>query len=274
MSRYRTVHCLIWNDDKFPFISDRCQLLWFHLRTTPMSNPLGCYKASLEGLAAEKRWPLKRYAETFQEGLDKGFWRYNERFHVVYFPNHFKYNRPENPNVLKGWLKGWAEIPDCDLKAECLQQLKSFAEGWDKAFRNVLATFGVTFAKQEQEQEREQDYTNSDDYGLSTEVVQLWNATSGVRPVRKLDDTRKKHLRARLKEADWPWREALSKFPLPCFRNNGKWKPTIDWFLRPGTADKILEGKYDFEPAGQKELPPMSERLATDEDKRNYSPHG
>jgi hypothetical protein len=103
------------------------------------------------------------------------------------------------------------------------------------------------------------------------EVIQTWNKTPGVRPTRKLGNRRKSHLRARLREADWPWREALAKFPLSCFRD-GKWIPTFDWFIRSETADKILEGIYDFEIKDDRAR--GASRLATDEDKRNYTPHG
>ena len=73
MSRYRVIHCLVWNDDKFPFVSDDCQLIFFHLLTTPLSTPFGCYKASLQALAAEKRWPVERYRQAFQEAFREGF---------------------------------------------------------------------------------------------------------------------------------------------------------------------------------------------------------
>jgi hypothetical protein len=88
---------------------------------------------------------------------------------------------------------------------------------------------------------------NKDNNTLS--LVDVWNQTSEVRKVRKLDSKRSKTLRARLSESDWPWREAIAKFPLQCFRGN-EWKPTLEWFIRPGTVNQILEGKYDFTPKG------------------------
>lgn len=145
MSRYRPVHCLIWNDDKFPFASDDCQLVWFHLFTTPMTGPIGIFKAPLAGLASEKRWPLKRYSKAVREGVSKGFWKIDEKCHVIYFPAFFKHNRPENPNVLRYWIKFYNELPDCTIKAESIQSLKAFAKGWGEGYVNVCQTLGVTF---------------------------------------------------------------------------------------------------------------------------------
>lgn len=140
MSRYRTIQCLVWQDDKFPYAGDDIQLLWFHLKTTPLSTPLGIFYAPVAGLAAEKRWSEERYRKRLREGSAKGFWKVDERSHVVYFPNYFRYNKPDNPNVFRGWLKCWDEIPECGLKGECYQELKKYCEEWGEAFLNVYET--------------------------------------------------------------------------------------------------------------------------------------
>jgi len=103
MSRYRNIHCLIWNDDKFPFASDDCQLVFFHVLTTPFSTPLGLFKASVGMLAEEKRWPIKRYEKAFQEALREGFLEYDEKAFVILIPNFLKYNPPQSGNVIKSW---------------------------------------------------------------------------------------------------------------------------------------------------------------------------
>jgi hypothetical protein len=138
MSRYRTIQCLIWHDDKFPYVDDELQLVWFHLKTTPQSTPLGIFYAPIAGLAAEKRWSEDRYRRRLAEGAGMGFWKVDERTHVVYFPNYFKYNRPDNPNVLRGWLKCWAEIPECGLKDECYRTLEAYCREWGEKFVQVL----------------------------------------------------------------------------------------------------------------------------------------
>jgi hypothetical protein len=81
--------------------------------------------------------------------------------------------------------------------------------------------------------------------GKESRVFDAWNSTPGVVPARKLDLKRKTHLQARLSEIDWDWEAALKKFPLPCF-SDGQWTPDFDFFIKPGTVARILEGKYDF----------------------------
>lgn len=77
------------------------------------------------------------------------------------------------------------------------------------------------------------------------EVVAEWNKTKGVTKCRALNKTRRSSLRARLKDPEWDWRAALAKFPLPC-TIGGTWKPGFDFFIRSGSVNAIIEGKYDF----------------------------
>lgn len=133
--RYRNIHCVIWNDDKFPFVSDDCQLVFFHLMTTPLSTPFGLFKASLSALAAEKRWSEERYTKGYREGYAKGFLKYDEKHLLMYLPKFLKYNPPDNPNVLTSWFWIYNELPDSPLKDEFNQALKELVEGYGKGFR-------------------------------------------------------------------------------------------------------------------------------------------
>lgn len=81
---------------------------------------------------------------------------------------------------------------------------------------------------------------------ILTTVVRKWNKTEGVIPIRKVEDKRLRTLKTRLKQKDWPWEEALNKFPLECFKGGNGWQPNFDWFIRPDTVNNILEGKYDW----------------------------
>ncbi len=138
MTRYHNIHCKIWNDDKFPFISDDCKLVFFHLLTTPYSTPFGLFKAPVEALAAELRWDFKRYSKAFQEAFKEGFVKYDSKYHLIYIPNFLKYNRPYNTNVLISWIKIYDELPNCHLKDEFYQSFKVFMEAVSEAFQKAF----------------------------------------------------------------------------------------------------------------------------------------
>lgn len=176
MTRYRSIHCLIWNDDKFPFATDQCQLVFFHILTTPMSTPFGLYKASVEALAAEKRWDVKAYRKAFEEAFRAGFVKYDERAQVILIPNFLKYNPPNNPNVLKAWANIYEEIPKSPLKDEFFQSLKAFledlGEGFDKAFAKAWRK-PMPIQEQDQDQDQEQNKDKDQEQKTTAKVVKI-----------------------------------------------------------------------------------------------------
>jgi hypothetical protein len=158
MSRYRNVHCLIWNDDKFPFVSDDCQLVFLHLLTTPFGTPFGLFKASMAMLADEKRWTKTRYEKAFREGISKGFFKYDERHLVVLIPKFVKYNQPQSANVITAWKRLIDELPPSPLKHEWIQIVKGLLVGFHKAFTEAFSKACLIQDQyQEQYKETEED---------------------------------------------------------------------------------------------------------------------
>ena len=100
-------------------------------------------------------------------------------------------------------------------------------------------------------------------------ITQAWNSTPGVTPIRKWSDSRKKHLRARLADPTW-LDDALKaiatipKCPFLLGDNDRGWRADIEWFLRPDSVAKVLEGKYARAkpPLGKKDLSWVDEALS------------
>jgi hypothetical protein len=263
LSKYRKIDPRIWNDEHFRPLSDPAKLLFLFLLTHPHLTSLGAMRANPKGLAAELDWTEKDFRKAFAELLRKPFLMVDESASYVGIPNFIKYNQPENPNVLKSWESALDYIPECENKWQLIQDVKAFAEGFGKAFAIALPK---AFAKgvrkplanheHEHEQEPEPEPNtlmpagagNGNGFSvISSQVIDAWNFTNGVRKIRELNLERSKHLKARLKSEKWEYSEALKKFPLQCFKDGG-WTPDFDWFIRPDTVNNILEGKYDFTP--------------------------
>lgn len=87
----------------------------------------------------------------------------------------------------------------------------------------------------------------------TAEFLDAWNEAAqafGWRVCRDFTPKRVSSLRARLRDPAWRdgWRGALTRAgPIPGLRgqNDRDWIANVDWFLRPGTVTKILEGHYD-----------------------------
>lgn len=93
------------------------------------------------------------------------------------------------------------------------------------------------------------DAGRSDGRITISEVLSYWNELweASVTPT----EPRRAALRSRCKDPFFVanWRSAMdharqSRFC--CGFNDRKWVATIDWFLRPGTVNKLLEMNYDF----------------------------
>jgi len=85
--------------------------------------------------------------------------------------------------------------------------------------------------------------------------MQRWNGIpvmagmAGLEPVKQATAKRHSALKQRLASVDWQntWEAALDQLAESVFAQGGGekgWRGTIDWFLRPDTVARILEGRY------------------------------
>jgi hypothetical protein len=275
MRIYRSVCTYIWNDDKFPFVSDDCQLVWFHLFTNPLSSPLGIYKASIAGLAEDKNrngmWSPLRYKKAFEEALRQGFIEYDEKALLVAFPKYFstdhECNHPQSPNVVLSWGKRFNELPSSPLKLKCYQALKSLLEGmhegymkaFTKGFREVSPkTSPNTDPNPNPNPDLNSLSLSSSSLSLLTsyseeQVMCLWNLKSAAQ-CKKLGGPIRVRVRNHLKQHPneaW-WIELFDRVQRSDFLS-GRAKDfiaTLDWVLGPKNLAKIEAGNYDNRQAG------------------------
>ncbi len=114
------------------------------------------------------------------------------------------------------------------------------------------------------------------------ELVEKWNAIPGVGHVKKITDGRRRAYRARAKDSDWleSLDPAMEKVKASAFmqgQNDRGWKADLDFFLRPDTVTKIMEGKYDDRKghnqagSGRRSGGPMGDQHPSRHRERDYS---
>lgn len=158
--RYRPVHTKLWADSKFLSLSDDGRMVWMMLLTAPSSSPIpGVIVGGEAALAEMMGWDVERYRQGFREPLANGFAMASDT-RLVWLKNALKHQPPMNLNVAKYWATGWSEIPECALKHELWEAIKSTCLQW-------WETLGAWFPepstngypkpspKQEQEQKKE-----------------------------------------------------------------------------------------------------------------------
>lgn len=159
LGRYSKVYRRVWRDEKFRSLSDRGKLLFLRFMTAPELGSIpGLVIGTDVHFARTLGWDTKAFGEAFGEAFAKGMVKADWESGLVWLPRATRYNRPESPNVVRGWRREWPEIPECELKRQAFRALKAFAEGFGKAFAEAFAeAFRDPSPNQEQEQEQEQD---------------------------------------------------------------------------------------------------------------------
>lgn len=146
MSRYRKIEVSMWADSKFLALSPlppSGQSLWIYLLTGPHTGPIpGLFRLGPMALAEELGWGsedfAKAFREVFGEGLDgayrEGMAKADTKARVMALPKAILHNLPQSPNVVLSWAEEWKSIPECWLKNEAKQQIRS-----------ALATVGESY---------------------------------------------------------------------------------------------------------------------------------
>lgn len=109
------------------------------------------------------------------------------------------------------------------------------------------------------------------------DVIAEWNFTAKTCGIQTCHRTKKRsdQVRSRLRDKEWrdKWTEALYKIPKCPFltgKNKHGWKANIDWFLRPDSVFKIIEGQYDGGESGPALGDLMSMKRAIDDEIHNH----
>ncbi len=159
MARFRKIDPRTWRDEKFRHLDPLDKLIAFYI-LTGQTNRIGIFNFSPAMAAEEIGIDSETFSERFVNVCQTLNWEWDEGSRVVYIATWWKYNTPENPNVVIGLLKDVDDIPETRL-------LSRFSSNFAYLPENLHETFTQTLAKrypkpspnqeQEQEQEKEQD---------------------------------------------------------------------------------------------------------------------
>lgn len=163
MSHYRKVDTRVWNDAKFRALTNTGKLLFLFLVTHPGLTALGAMRGTVVGLSDELSTDDDLH-EDWAGLIGSGMVEYDPEARFVALPNFLRYNRPESPNVIRSWVKGFDLLPECELRDKTLARAAlcagSCGEGFLKAFREAFpqaSPQGSAQASPNQEQEQEQE---------------------------------------------------------------------------------------------------------------------
>ena len=280
--KYRKVDPRIWGDEKFVCLTSDERLIALYCLTSSQVNRIGLFRFSL-ALAAEEMGTLPpTFAKRFGNVCQTFRWGFHEPTKTLYFPTWWKYNRPDNPNILKSYLADLHDVPTSPLIAIFCANTKYLPETFACVVRNVTpnVTPNVQAQEQEQEQEQEQDTTYVAEAVADklSSLIAAWNAIEGVCTVRETTRDRQAAFRTRCKQPGWleSARLAIGRIAKSDFCRGGGdrgWRADFDWFLKPRSVTRVLEGKYD-DPNGDAagDSPTLPDLTGVKNERRTASP--
>src|SRR4051794_20520278 len=103
-SKYRKFDPRTWSDEKFVALSEGEKLVAIYCFTSRQANRVGLFVFSPALAAEELGTSPQTFRERFRKVREAFGWGWDEALRILYLPSWWKFNRPENPNVLKSCL--------------------------------------------------------------------------------------------------------------------------------------------------------------------------
>lgn len=163
--RYRKLFLRLWRSAAFVALNTREKLIAIYVLAGPQTNRIGLYRLSQATGAEDLGEDIETFSEGFKNVCSAFGWEFDPIARVVWIPSWWRFNIPENPNVLKGAIGDLAEVPDTALIRMFIQHIETLPEYLHSTFLECLVNVHETLREpstnqehdQEPKQEREQE---------------------------------------------------------------------------------------------------------------------
>jgi hypothetical protein len=138
LGRYRKLYARLWRHPGFAQLSDGEKVLAFYVLTGPQTNRLGLYVLSIATAAEDLGTVPETLSKRLVNVCQTFGWQFDKRSRVFFCPSWFRWNPPENLNVMKGSLKDLNEIPPCALVDAFARNIETVPETLRETFLEGL----------------------------------------------------------------------------------------------------------------------------------------
>lgn len=142
-AKFRKIDPRIWHDERFITLSNEEKLLAVYCLTA-QCNRCGLFVFSMGKAAEDLGTSGGTFRERFGRVVSALRWRWDEARRVLYFPTWWKYNPPENINVLRGSLKDADDLPETPLLTEFYSNTRYLPKPFAEVIRERLANVPET----------------------------------------------------------------------------------------------------------------------------------
>jgi hypothetical protein len=153
LMRFRKISPRLWKDEKFILLTQTEKLISLYCLTA-QTNRIGLFNFSPAQAAEDLEISSETFAKGFKKVCERLKWTFDKEYRVLFIPTWWKYNTPENPNVLTACLKDISELPKTPLLSIFFSNLAFLPETFHETFLKGLAK---PSPNQEQYQDQEQE---------------------------------------------------------------------------------------------------------------------
>lgn len=231
------------------------------------------FKANTRHLTAEQDGIYRRLIDEYMEtreplpdndialariaGVNENSWLDAKRIVIAYFTHN-------NGMLYHDFCDQMLDVQDKKAKRRSQSAEKAAKKRWEKHKQKQVDTCGTHAQRNANAMRGDATDTDTDtdtkkereeggdlkDLDLAVELYNFTAREIGISVVQKLSATRKKHLRARLKDCDGleGWKAALEILSNSNFckgENERGWKADFDFLVKESSFIKLMEGKYN-----------------------------
>jgi hypothetical protein len=184
VGRYRKAYPRIWRHPGFRALSETGQRLALYLLTGPQCNRIGLYCFSIATAAEDLNVGVETLRKRLADVQATFGWLYDADARVLFVPSWWRWNQPENPNVLSGNLKDLNEVPPCALLDAFAGNIATLDPDLHETFiKRLPLHIQRRSANQKQEHYQDQEQENRASRGNERTAT----PTAGVLPPTRLD---------------------------------------------------------------------------------------
>jgi len=133
------VFAAFWRDEAVMALSTDEKLVAIYCLTGPQKRGCGIFSFSIGAGFEDCGFDYETFRKHFANVVRTLEWRYDETFRVLYIPEWWKWNTPDNQNQLKGCMKTLGELPKTELLKDFAANTKHLPAVLHKTFAQTLA---------------------------------------------------------------------------------------------------------------------------------------
>jgi hypothetical protein len=217
VGRYRKVYPRIWRHSGFRRLCETAQRIALYLVSGPQTNRIGLFCFSIATAAEDLKVSVETFRKRLPDVQTTFAWQYDAEARVFFVPSWWRWNHPENSNVLQGNLKDLNDVPLCALVEAFAGNLETLDPTFHQTFVEGCGRY-LHKRSSDQEQYQDLDQEKKQKPGASRRTAKSAENGNGAFETSKLDRVVRRASEHFGRDEDVEFSLASGTLPMPGMR--------------------------------------------------------